>query len=420
MSSAAHPRRHRITGLAVAVAGGCLALVATGGPVAAAATDGAPQLFYTTPQVARTAGGTPVRIFGSGFLGTTSVTFGGRPALDLKVVDTHLITATAPSGPNNTSVAIEITDNQGTGGSCEQSDPPKAPGCTDFDAAIGLFYTDATITVTPSTGLYSKAPITVSVRNYVPNANAVVVEMNPLIGFLEGGPDFRSSGYPGPPPYVVPIEGLINPSPTDANGNLDQPTKLDNYYTFNTFGYSYDHNAQCAPTQQSANFGLWQCMIGYSQFAVGTLERHVTFAPNPVPAPPTLGLSVATAKPGATVRLSGVRWTNNPWFGSDTTPNDPGETRLVVEICKSTGANCLAVTAHATVTLTRYKTTSTTTPIMGVFTGARLAGSFVVSNTAGCAPKCLIRVRQEGYDYDSYTGHGTGTFISATKALAIG
>ena len=67
-----------------------------GTSVPAAAADGPPEIHYTTPQVARTVGGTPIRIYGTGFEGTTAVTFGGVPALDLAVIDGALLTATVP------------------------------------------------------------------------------------------------------------------------------------------------------------------------------------------------------------------------------------------------------------------------------------------------------------------------------------
>ncbi len=95
-------------------------------------------------------------------------------------------------------------------------------------------------------------------------------------------------------------------------------------------------------------------------------------------AAPTLALSTATATNGDTVSLSG-NWNNNAYFGSDTTPDDPGETRPVVEMCRSDLTGC-----HA-----------------------------------GCAPSCVVRVSQEGYDYDAFSGLGTGTYSSARAPITV-
>jgi len=390
-----------------------VAAVATGTTTAGAQADGPPEIFYTTPQVARTAGGTPVRIYGAGLEGTTSVTFGDVPALDFKVIDGALLTATVPpavggAASSNTSVDIVITDDEGS-----------ATGTHRDGETTGLYYADATLTVTPETVRSGSAvdfgsEITVEVDGYAPSAGGVIIQMSPLVGFFEGGPDYCESGFCGPPPYVLP-EDFVS---TDANGDLTSVTHIDNLGTFNEFGVLYDPNVHCGPNQETADFGLPHCMVGFGQFAVGTLERFVTFEDDATPADPTLTLSSGSSQNGDTVSLSGVTWNNNAYFGSDTAPDDPGETQLLVEICRSDLTGCQPVIADAEVELTRYRTSSTSAPIEGVFTGATLSGTIVVDG-AGCAPSCVVRVSQEGYDYDAYTGEGTGTYISATAPLAV-
>ena len=394
--------RSVVAAAVVALLGGTLPVPATASPAAAVASDGPPVIEYTTPQVARTAGGTPVRISGTGFKGTTSVTFGGVPALDFKAVDSTLLTATVPPaapGQDNTSVDVTVTDNEGsfTGTAANNT---------------GMYYTDATINVTPSTGLNPDDPVTVTVAHYQPNAQGVILEFNPLVGFHEGGPQ------PGPlPPYLQP---LFPPTATNGNGHLNQTRNLDP--TYNADHAGYDPNDTCAPTQITADYGLPQCIIGFGQFATGTLERHITFAGNPVPAAPTLAVLSTTSvvHNGDTVSLAGVHWNNNAYFGSDTAQNDPGETRLKAQICNSDGTNCKFLSAMASVDPTQYQTSSTTTPIQGVFIGATLQGSFVVNNSGACRPNCLVKVSQEGYNYDAYNGQGTGMFITATAPLTVG
>ena len=406
--------RRVTTALAVA-----LLVSIAGMPTAEAqTTDGPPEIYYTTPQIARTAGGTPVRIYGTGFAGTTSVTFGGVPALDFEVIDSALLTATvppAPGGPaaSNTSVDIVITDSEGS-----------ATGTHADGETTGMYYTDATLSVTPDTGLYPGtledygSPIQVQVSDYAADAGGVIIQMSPLVGFLESDINWCANGFCGPPPYIA-IEDFRS---TDADGNLIWDGYIDNTGYFNEPGGARqlaDPNISCSPNQLTADFGLPQCMIGFGQYAVGTVERQVTFRDNPTPAAPTLTLSAGAAGNGDTVEVSGINWNNNAFFGSDTAPDDPGETPLLVEICNGDGTGCQPVTSDASVELTRYRTSSTERPIEGVFTGATLSGSFVVDGS-GCAPSCLIRVSQEGFDYDAFTSQGNGTYISATAPLTVG
>ncbi len=432
-------RRRIAVGLAMAM----LVTVAGASPSGAQATDGAPEIYYTEPQIARTAGGTPVRIVGTGFEGTTSVSFTNgagqeAPALDFRVVSSTLITATVPSaaavgavdgncnnwtshdlGIPGTCAGIVITDNEGT-------------GTGDIYNNTAIYYTDATMTVTPDTGLRSATVqdmestiIDIAISGYAPNADGVIIQMNPLVGFLESPLSWcEMGGSCGPPPYVLIEDFGVS---TDADGNLTWQGYVDNQQLFNNRSFedpdpgpdTNDPNNSCPPNQETADFGLPQCMFGFSQWSQGTLQYQVSFQNDATPAAPTLVLSTDTAASGDTVDLSGINWNNNAYFGSDTTPDDPGETQLLVEICNADGTGCQPVTADASVELTRYQTSSTTIPIEGVFSGATLSGSFVVPAGAGCAPNCVVKVSQEGFDYDAFTGQGNGTYISATAPITV-
>src|SRR5947209_8791087 len=262
----------------MAVVAGSIATLLSAGPAVAA--DGPPVMASTLPQISRTTGGAPIRIYGSGFGGTTSVTFGGVPSPNFKVIDSTLITAVAPavsSSLNNTSVAIEITDDQGKGGSCQNSDVPKPSGCTNFDASIGLFYTNGTMTVSQTTGLHPGDPITVSVSGYKPNVMGVLPEANPLVGFIENPAPWLPDG--SPPPYAQPI---LFPN-TNASGAFGPVTfNLPNPFTGSQGGY--DANNHCPVTQTTADFGLSRCIIVYNQFAVGSLEQLISYTTDPIPA----------------------------------------------------------------------------------------------------------------------------------------
>ena len=159
----------------------------------AASHDGPPVLGEapSVPQVHPPAGGRPVRIYGEGFLGTTSVKFGvsTNPATyveapDFRVVDGDLIIATVPpapagvlSGQNDGFAHIRVTDDQGIGtsdlngnGIVEAQDclgnNPGDP-CYDFGAEqAAIFYTDANLTLSPSTGLDQGETVTMTPVSY--------------------------------------------------------------------------------------------------------------------------------------------------------------------------------------------------------------------------------------------------------------
>lgn len=367
-----HATRRIAVGLVVAVAG--LVSVST---AAWAASDGPPTVETLTPQSGPPTGGVPVRIVGTGFRGTTSVRFGSTPATRFAVIDSRLITAVVPplpGGADNTFVDVTVTDAQGS------STQPN-----------GFYYTNATITVTPSTNLHPGQEITVKVRGYQPNANLVVVEVNPLLVYVEGGPDFP----PGPPPYASPMFFGV----TDANGNLTVKVRISNM--FNT---GFDPNAQCPANQTTVDFlgtsapvsahrptYSAQCLIAVSQVGQGTIDTPVSFAGDLAPQPPVLTLNRSSANQGDVVRVGpgSVRWNANPLFGSSTAAGRPGQTKVELEICGigNDPQHCSATTGSAIVTPTRY--------IDQTFRGARLFGYITVgADVPGNCTTCFVRARQ--------------------------
>jgi IPT/TIG domain len=81
----------------------------TGGP----APTGGPTLGGVTPSSGPAAGGTPVVLEGSGFTGTTAVTFGSTPASGFTVDSDQLLTAVTPPGEGT----VDITVTTPRGGS---------------------------------------------------------------------------------------------------------------------------------------------------------------------------------------------------------------------------------------------------------------------------------------------------------------
>ncbi|HWG72943.1 MAG TPA: hypothetical protein VG184_02685, partial [Acidimicrobiales bacterium] len=150
-----------------------------------------------------------------------------------------------------------------------------------------------------------------------------------------------------------------------------------------------------------------------------SVEHNIGFASDPVPAAPTLALGATGGAVGDTVSLSGIHWNANAWFGSSTTPTNPGETPLTVELCTSALTVCTPAAADAAVAITRYQTSATNTtfppPIGATFSGATLSGSFTIDDASGCLPDCVVRVSQARYNYP--TGGTTGTSIVATTPL---
>lgn len=86
-----------------------LAQAAVGPNVAATPDAVAPTLTSLTPTVGPEAGGTQVTITGSGFTGSTGVTFDGNDAINFNVVSDTEIVASTPAGVGVVDVAVQKT-----------------------------------------------------------------------------------------------------------------------------------------------------------------------------------------------------------------------------------------------------------------------------------------------------------------------
>lgn len=201
----------------------------------------------------------------------------------------------------------------------------------------GMYYTNATIAVTPNTGLHPG--VTVTVTGYKPNASVAIPEIQPLLYYLEGGPPFPN----GPPPYVQ----ILAFTSTDASGNLTLQTNLADPFT-GTNGQAYDPNIVCPPNQATTNHlgtspsaSLYEpsfrsrCRIEIAQFGTGSLGTDISFVGAPTPAAPVLNLDQSSANQGQTVNIANgsVRWNANPFYGSSKNATRPGQTTTVLQIC---------------------------------------------------------------------------------------
>ncbi|MCA1841642.1 MAG: IPT/TIG domain-containing protein [Actinobacteria bacterium] len=367
----------------------------------------APSVDGPTPMSGPTTGGTPVRIYGSAFTGATSVKFGTLSATSFTVVDDKLITAILPSGgTNNSTVDLIVTTPAGT---CTTTGT--SPTC-------GLFYyTNATYSVSPNTGLTPGASITATLAGYIPSASVVVPEFNPLMVYLEGGP-----AYSIPPPYAQ----VLGSGTTSASGGLTFTHALPNPFK-GTSGSSYDPNIVCPVNQTTANYlgnspaaslnkpsFSGRCHMGVNKFGAASLEVPITYTTEPTPAAPTLTISPTTGTHGTVVSITaGANWNANPLWGSSTTHTNPGETSVEVAICGLGGVStsCSTTPGTGAVAMTRYKTSSTTTPIVGVFSGATLTGNITIGNDVSpCS--CFVRVRQ-------YRTGSTTNYLEKTTPLTV-
>ena len=156
-------------------------LTFTAGPAVALT---APTIYGVSPQSGPTAGGTPVRITGNHFIGTTAVTFDSVAATKWHVVDDFLITAVTPPAahPSNTLVSVAITAN----------------GFAPASMANAFDYTNATLTLTLSanSGLADHQAVTVAVNGCQPNTQVIIHRAQP----------------PGP------VDRAVRPLPVDAAG----------------------------------------------------------------------------------------------------------------------------------------------------------------------------------------------------------
>lgn len=387
----------------------------TTGPAAAFV---APAIDGVSTQSGPTGGGTPVRIIGANFTGATAVKFGTVTVATNKwhFVDDNLITAVAPVATvsNNTLVHVTVTANSLT---------------NTLSSSDYFFYTNATLTLSKSTGLANNEAITVTLTGYQPNTQVVIPEFNPLLLYIEQFVDFPTT--PPNPPYVAPLWT----GTTDASGNVTHSVNVlsGSSFTGASGGLGYDAQAVCPVNQTTANYlgnpstltkYEGHCMIGVNgaggSFGQGTLELPIRFAglTEKAPAAPILNLSATSAAHGSSVNIAtgSKNWNANSFFGSTPTFTNPGETRTVVNLCGFTGGTPCSTTVvnNVSVALTDYvgaANPGTPPPtIVGQFSGATASGS-VTLNGPGPFP-CTCTVELDQYRPD-------GSYVSATKAITV-
>ncbi|MGK5068778.1 IPT/TIG domain-containing protein [Janthinobacterium sp. RT4P48] len=142
-----------------------LRVTTTGGTSATSAADqftyvGAPAVSGISPTAGPTTGGTSVIINGTGFSGTTAVTFGATAASGFTVNSATQITATAPAGSAGT-VDVRVTTPGGTSatGAADQFSYLVAPTVTSISPTTGPAAGGNTVIIT-GTGFSTATAVT--------------------------------------------------------------------------------------------------------------------------------------------------------------------------------------------------------------------------------------------------------------------
>jgi hypothetical protein len=108
---------------------------------------GVPVITGVNPNKGPTLGGNTVTITGSGFTGTTSVTFGGNAATNVHVTNDTTMTVTVPAG-NVGTVSVSVTTPGGTGTLNNAYTYVAAPTITSFTPVVGPTSGGTVVTIT--------------------------------------------------------------------------------------------------------------------------------------------------------------------------------------------------------------------------------------------------------------------------------
>ncbi len=349
------------------------------GPPVLADNDQPNQALAFNPMTIPTSGA-PVRIYGSGFGGVTSVRFGLIEA-DFSVINSNIVFVQAPPNTNNTFVTVTVTDDQGS------------------DSNPSFYYSNATASISPNSNLVNGSSVTFTMTGNRPFAGpAAIAQASPLIGYAFPRPTAL------PPPYVDPKTAPTEQADVLGNYSREFTVSAEPYFNADS-----DPEATCPPKQDHADHGLPACLLAWSELGRGAFGAEIGLVGNPTPSAPTLVLERNGASVGEGVNVSGQHWSANPNFGSSgATARPPGQTELTVEVCNSDAAACVPAPADASVRYVLYEV-GVANGFEGTLTGATLSGSFTVPEV-DCL-QCLVRVRQFRPD---------GSFIEATAPLSVG
>lgn len=146
-----------------------------------------PTISSVTPNIGPLAGGTSVRIKGTGFTNSTEVSFGGYPIYPTDSSSTSL-TVTSPPGESVDTVAITVTTIGGTSAhnGAAQFTYRRPVSCSSVTGMVG-----ETITISncsPKSTKYVSASLAsgASVLNWSPNGGTTTLSLDPLTSLGQG------------------------------------------------------------------------------------------------------------------------------------------------------------------------------------------------------------------------------------------
>jgi hypothetical protein len=121
-------------------------------PAPTSAASG-PEIATLVPSAGSVAGGSPIRVTGSGFTGATAVNFGTTPASGLLVQSDTELTAITPGVSGTTAVTVQVTVITPLGTSNATSFDyltPAAPAVTEVSPSTGVLYGGTLVTIAGS------------------------------------------------------------------------------------------------------------------------------------------------------------------------------------------------------------------------------------------------------------------------------
>jgi len=275
----------------------------------------APQLNFMNPSSASQGG--QVSLFGGGFTGTTSVTFGGVPATSFTVVSDGVITATIGSGASGT---VVVTNSAGSSQLAGFVWHPAPPVFTSFSPTVGSAGTTVTlhganlsttseVTIGGWPGPFSALNLTVLSDTEVTCTVNPLSVSGPITVYTNGGsaslPNFTI--VPATTPVITGISPLSGPA-----GTVDTITGINlSNVTFVSFGgvpatsFNIVSSTVVTAVVGQGATGLVGVSTSTGNTSFNGFTYSGTFPPPPLQQPIMYSVNPTNAKQGDTVRITG-------------------------------------------------------------------------------------------------------------------
>jgi hypothetical protein len=349
---------------------------------------GAPSVTSVSPTSGPTAGGTSVTIDGSDFTPTSTVDFGGNPALNVVYVSPDQLTATAPATGSGGPVDVTVTTADGTSATGPSDQFTYAPVVSSVSPSIG-----------PAAG---GTPVTISGTGFL-GATSVTFGGVQAPGFTvnQAGTQITVNSPPGSP--GIAYVAVTTPGGTSATGGSAQAF---------TYG-SAPAVTGVSPNVGSVNGGFSVTIsgtgfTGATGVAFGTLQvapanfqvvsdNKITVTAPTSPNPGTADVTVTTPTGGTSSTGSADTFTyyGTPAVTSISPPAGPAAGGTPVTINGQNLAGATSVTFGGT---TAAVTADTNTSITAIAPGGP-GPVIVVVNTPG-GNSSLIISDANRYTYD--------------------